>query len=834
MATQQPIDPEILANLTTEKAEVDALLATAKPVRSKDLSVRKHPLAKCEECPLLKAPCALSVGSPDARIMVVARSPGYHEAMTGRPFTGMSGKVLDHLLKENGVSRDEAFLTNVVLCHTDAPTKEAVDACSPRLKAELAGRDTIIAAGAEAVSAIIGRGSVASNRGYVHKGVNGSRVVATTNPAIVLRDDSTFPSLQRDFRQALNPLPTPKLPTVRWTNEVSQAKEWMGSILDQGYGQVSCDIESRGLDHTAPIVSFGISVSGDKAIAFGERPCANQDWLTNYLRPFLERERVVYLWHNGKFDVRNLRHKGINARVDEDTLLLSYALDERSDEEQVHKLENLLKWELGWPDYDPPVVRHFKTNADKRAADGSYAIPVPNELYPYNALDCAGAAQLFPILKQRAMDDGVWLKPYRERLIPHSEDFVRMELQGMGYDVNRAGDMLDEEVKPELNRLRSTMQLKVGDGNYNPNSSVQNAGLVYDTWGLVHNIDRRGKERSVDKPVYTELAAGRFFIAGDRTDKEQLRDLIIEWAQLLKEFKSLDKQRGTYFEGLILAAIKRSGRVYTDLKLHGTVTGRPSSSRPNLLNVTRPKEGLPNIRSLFVADDGCLIFNADYSQAELRCIAYLSGDSGLTGAYQRGDDIHSISALRFYGKGFTKEQRSRAKNMNFGVPYLQGAGTFQEKHDIPEDEAQEFIDWWKGEFSTVWEWHKEIREELHGEGCIRSPYGRKRRFYLLTSQNKDSAHREAVNFKPQSIANDFTLSAVHRLMQELDPKIATISLTVYDSIVGNVRSDAAVEVARVIKQVMESIPKQDLGWDFPFEAEVSVGPSWGEVKELSL
>jgi DNA polymerase I len=787
---------------------------------------RKHPLARCEECPLARESCAPSDGPVDAKIMVVSRSPGYHESMTGRPFSGMSGKVLDYLLKEQGVDRSEVFATNVVLCHTDKPPKEAIEACAPRLQSELDGRNTIIAAGSEAVAAIIGRGTVNSNRGYIHRGADSARIIATTNPAVVLRDDSTFPSLQRDFQLALNPLPTPQLPQVRWTNDVVEAKQWIRDILSRTFGRLACDIETRGLDADAPIVSFGLSATGDRAVAFGESVCADEDWFNNYLRPLLESDACIYVWHNGKFDVRNLRRKGINARVDEDTMLLSYVLDERSDEEQVHKLENLLKWEFGWPDYDPPIVRTFKANAEKKDKSGNYKVSVPDALYSYNALDCAGTAQLLPVLKERALADGVY-KLYKERLIPLSEDFTRMEANGLRYHVSRAGDMLEDEVRPQLNELRWQLQAKVGDGNYNPNSPLQNARLVYDTWRVSHGIERRGKERSVDKPVYIELAAGRFRIPDNNADKITF---IKEWASLLKDFKALEKQRGTYFESLILKALAGDGRVYTDLKLHGTVSGRPSSANPNLLNITRTKAGLPNIRSLFIADEGCVIFNADYSQAELRTIAVLSGDSSLVRAYEQGIDVHSISAERFYGANFTKEQRSRAKNMNFGVPYGQSAQTFQEKHDIPEVEAAKFIEWWKTEFSTVWEWRDEIRKELHSTGCIVSPYGRKRRFYLLTPQNKDAAHREAVNFLPQSIANDFTFSAVHILVRELNPTDARISLTVYDSIVGNVKEDKVSEVSTIIKQVMESVPFDDLGWKLPYKVDIAVGPSWGEVK----
>jgi len=172
--------------------------------------------------------------------------------------------------------------------------------------------------------------------------------------------------------------------------------------------------------------------------------------------------------------------------------------------------------------------------------------------------------------------------------------------------------------------------------------------------------------------------------------------------------------------------------------------------------------------------------------------------------------------------------------MNFGVPYGQSADTFQEKHDIPKAEAEKFIEWWKSEFSAVWEWREDIRKELHRAGEVVSPYGRKRRFYLLTPQNQAAAHREAVNFLPQSIANDFTYSALHILNRELNPADARISLTVYDSLVGNVREGCEKETGRIIKSVMESVPKEDLGWDFPFEVEFSVGPSWGEVEELEL
>ncbi|HYT42875.1 MAG TPA: uracil-DNA glycosylase family protein, partial [Methylomirabilota bacterium] len=130
---------------------------------------RKHPLAECEACPLFDQPCAPTIGPLDAKYAVVSRSPGWNEAKAGKPFSGPSGKVLNHLLEQNGVKREEALLTNVVLCTTQAPPTDAIKACSPRLYSELESADTIIAAGSEAAKAIQGLGSLSGNRGYAHK-----------------------------------------------------------------------------------------------------------------------------------------------------------------------------------------------------------------------------------------------------------------------------------------------------------------------------------------------------------------------------------------------------------------------------------------------------------------------------------------------------------------------------------------------------------------------------------------------------------------------------------------------------------------------------------------
>jgi DNA polymerase-1 len=538
------------------------------------------------------------------------------------------------------------------------------------------------------------------------------------------------------------------------------------------------------------------------------------------LRPALTQEGTKYIWHNGKFDIKVLRHGyGIEARVDEDTLLLNYACDERGG---VHALEYCLMEEFGWPNYEPESVKKFKRTGIVENYD---------ELHTYAGWDAAGTYQLFELLRERVEAERTGAV-YESLLREGSEATVRIELAGFRYNVEAAADLMENEVGPELKEQELKLRTLIDKPLYNPRSTNQNPALFYDDWKIRHAMQNRPDMwRSCDDAALNEIVAGRFTT---RLVTEKPR--MIEFAKALKRYRELDKQASTYIVGMIERAIHDpEGRIYTDLLLHGTVTGRPSSRNPNLLNITRTKEGLPDIRRLFIPSVGRQIVAADYSQAELRTIAWLSQDTELLRNYEESKDLHSLAAERFYGENFTSEQRSRAKNMNFGVAYGQGAATFQEKHGIPEKEAQRFIEWWWLYFSGVKEWKSEVIREMR-TGRVSTPFGRVRRFHLLTKENINTAIREAVNFKPQSIAADFTLMAVIRLgggysiPPEIDIRRASIILTVYDSIIADVEESYVEEYRRICKEVMESRPKEELGWKVPFKVDIGVGPTWAEAK----
>lgn len=791
---------------------------------------RKHPLAECERCPLYKEPCAPTDGPPGARVAVVSRSPGYREAQEGRPFSGPSGKILDHLLKLNGYDRKDVLATNVVLCQTPDPPKEAIDACRRRLETEINASSTILACGSEAVGLLIGRGALNNHRGFVHERLNYSnkpqRVVATFNPAIALRDDNLYPDLVRDFKRALNPPPAPTLPEVRYTDDPEEAASWIPDLVDGIRGKtVAVDIESAGLGFSSELHCIGFSTSGSKAVVLGKAVVQHPAFFRSYLRMLLQLPDARYLWHNGKWDTKILRWQGIAARVDEDTLLMSYALDERGGGEgdtrrqhvgRIHSLDYLLMDRFGWPDYEPESVKKFKRT-------GQIDEDKLPELYTYNGYDTAGTMQLFKELGATVDSSGMAV-PYRARLLRGAKAAQTLEETGFPYDVTKAQLLLDREVKPTLQRYRDNLRGLTGRDDYNPNSAPQNSELVYDTWGVSHGIDRGpAKARSVDESVYTELIAGRF-VCND----EGLKDHIIEWAEEFRRYKKLEKQRSTYIEGMIPRVI--NGRIYTDFKVHGTSSGRWSSANPNLQNITRGgKDGIPNTRSLFVASPGRVILQVDYSQAELRTIAALSGDNALLEVYTKKEDLHNVAAANFYGPNFTKEQRANAKNMNFGVAYGQSAATFQEKHDIPEPEAEKFIKWWWEQHQGVSAWTKEVRKTILKQGYLETPLGRRRRFHLITKENRNEIFREGINFLPQSIASDLTIDSLCVILDELEVTACTPLVTVHDSIVFDCLPDAVERSSLLIREIMESRAKELIGWTVPFEVDITTGPDWGSV-----
>jgi DNA polymerase-1 len=195
--------------------------------------------------------------------------------------------------------------------------------------------------------------------------------------------------------------------------------------------------------------------------------------------------------------------------------------------------------------------------------------------------------------------------------------------------------------------------------------------------------------------------------------------------------------------------------------------------------------------------------------------------------------LHKERAAAFYGEEYTYEQYVKSKNINFGVTYGQGAKAFAQMYHMDETEAQNYINSWWDEFTELREWTIDLQGRAIKDGYIRSPFGHKRRFSLITNDNINDVKREAVNALPQNIAAWLTISSLCDLV---DSGVRVVA-TVHDSIVADVPIGEVDRVARLMTENMALQPIKQLGWDsddIPFSADISVGPNWGALEDYEM
>ena len=292
------------------------------------------------------------------------------------------------------------------------------------------------------------------------------------------------------------------------------------------------------------------------------------------------------------------------------------------------------------------------------------------------------------------------------------------------------------------------------------------------------------------------------------------------------KYRKEQKLHGTYVKGIATRLI--GGRVYPSFLLHGTVTGRLACRNPNLQNVPRD----PKIRKLFIPEEGNLFVQADYGQAELRVITCLAQDSYLQGIFEQDRDLHSEIANRFFGPDFTKDQRVRAKAVVFGLAYGREAYSLAQEFKIPVEEAQRYVDTFFDVIPDVVRWRKSIEQSvLMDNETLKSPYYRKRRFWLITAENQRDVLNEAYSFLPQSVASDLTMMSLLEMQKE--PMYGgKIRLTVHDSILMEVEESAAIACGYKMQEIMEVTGERFSDY-VPWPVDIEIGPSWGELEELN-
>jgi DNA polymerase-1 len=420
--------------------------------------------------------------------------------------------------------------------------------------------------------------------------------------------------------------------------------------------------------------------------------------------------------------------------------------------------------------------------------------------------------RLAPLFRERLRElelEGL----YRDVELPLTVVLAAMEEAGVAIDTYRMGE-ITARLKERIAELESRAQELAGEP-FVLGSPQQLGRILFEKLGLTPG--RRGK-------------------TGYSTDTRVLRTIRGEHeiVAVIEEWRELTKLVNTYLGPLPSLISETDGRLHTTFNQTVAATGRLSTSNPNLQSIPVRTELGREIRSAFVAGEGCLLLSADYSQAELRILAHVSGEEKLIEAFRRGEDIHARTAAEVLGKDpetLTKDERNRAKAVNFGIIYGISAFGLSEQLGISREEAGAYIDTYLARFPRVQEFIARTIAEATNKGFVTTLLGRRRMIPELRSSNhqmRSLGERLAVNTIMQGTAADvikLAMIAVHRRLKEEGLR-AKLVLQIHDELLLELPEDEVERCREIVLHEMRGA--------YPFEptleADAGVGANWAEAK----
>ncbi len=357
---------------------------------------------------------------------------------------------------------------------------------------------------------------------------------------------------------------------------------------------------------------------------------------------------------------------------------------------------------------------------------------------------------------------------------------------------------------------------------------------IYEDAGYEFNLN---SPKQLGEALFVKmgLPAKKKTKSGYSTNAEVLEGLAADYPVVAKilEYRTLAKLKSTYCDGL-LKVICDDGRIRSSLNQTETRTGRISSTEPNLQNIPVRSELGREMRKFFMAKEGCVLIDADYSQIELRVLAHMANDKNMISAFNNGDDIHAITASQVFNMPLmmvTPLMRSRAKAVNFGIVYGIGAFSLSKDIGVTRAEADSYIKGYLAHFGGVQKYMKDVVEKAKENGYVETVFARRRYLPELTSSNammRAFGERVALNMPIQGTAADIIKIAMIKVYESLKKQClkAKLIMQVHDELIVEAPESEAKIVAGIVKKEMENAVKMRVN----MQADVGIGKTWYESK----
>ena len=572
------------------------------------------------------------------------------------------------------------------------------------------------------------------------------------------------------------------------------------------------DLETNSLDYMeAEIVGFVFLIEKSSyyvpvAHDYLDAPVQLPRYMVlNSLKSILESEVIGKIGQNLKYDAHVLANVEIelNGIVD-DTMLKSYCLDSVASR---HNMDDLA---LHYLDHTTIHYSDVAGSGKKQLTFNQVSI---DEAMPYACEDVIVTNELNNLLELKLQSFPKLVALYKSIEIPLIKVMLRLE---------RNGALLDEtslfnqqvEIKAEMASIQSKAFEVAGD-EFNLESPKQIQQILFSEEGF--GLEPKKK-----------TAKGQ-----PSTNEEALKLLDHPLVDLILSYRTLTKLNSTYLEALPKQINRRTGRLHTSYHQAVTATGRLSSSKPNFQNIPIRTEQGAQIRSAFIANKGSIILAADYSQIELRIMAHISEDKNLLTAFNNNEDVHRSTASQVFDTEIskvTKDQRRKAKAINFGLIYGMSAFGLAKQIDVSRTEAKQYIDGYFENYPGVLQFMNETKEKAKSQGYVETVLGRRLYLPQINSKNKmlqQHALRTAINAPMQGSSADIIKKAMLNIQDWIDSEGHEIKMfmQVHDELVFEINSEKADEYANKIKLMMSNALKLHI----PLEVDIGIGSNWQEA-----
>jgi len=748
-----------------------------------------------------------SVGMSQVDVMVIGEAPGKNENKQGLPFVGAAGKWLDILMNGVGIERSDCYITNVIKYQppgnniSTLTAHDQIKANIPMLIKEIktVKPKVIVPMGNVALHALGYSHKIGKARGTVFESQLG-KIIPTYHPAALFRQWHELYTAQKDWEKIAKH--TKQIGQTRYREdfEISPSIEdleefvyFVTNLVNSGQKvKIAVDLETYIADSPllTPIKLIGIAISETRAIVV---PFINQSdqyyWPTKgeavraikAVGTLLENPQIEKLFFNGLFDVLVLMNHGFTVTPPFFDPMLGQTLIYHLSQHSLAYVTSIYT--------DFPAWKLTVGEGDK-------------EYREYNARDCVVLHMIYDDILKDINDNGLTFifNVLMDEMLP----VVKMMLNGIYIDKEKYAhvrELLEAEMKEVTERVS-----KVAGFDINLESTRHVSNLLFKRLKLRSQVNTKGGAKSTSRDVINRLA-NRY------PDNKTVHDILT--------YRTISTRYKTFIKNLL---IQPDNRVHSSFKMHRVVTGRFSSSEPNMQNLPKRADSEGFIRGMYVAPPGRKIITADYSQLELMIFAEISHDEIWQEAFRNGEDVHKVNGDALLGE-YQEKYRTFVKNFIYGFIYGSEGGEVEKvapRELIEKISVPQMMNNLKQTHPWLFQYRHTIERQMRENNYVTNAFGRRR--WFIEKQDKEQL-RQAYNFPIQSTAGDIMnikMSEVDKALKWPEEKII---LQLHDAFYLEVPDARVKHCARMLKEIMEESVYSPMGYEFNLKVEVEVGTS---------